>query len=215
MVFHWSLAPTINENQARWELARWMAGNKTVKDLDKKARLAETTFQYFPMWFFKYRQAGEERISLEPAAATSISELRRLPLTAGDLRSYDPSLDAQSQPPTVPLTTAQAWRQQNNPGTEILETSLVHIPLFTFKYIYRSHTYIAIIEAATSKTLATIYPPKSEALYLLAGAAPVLSARVLPPPEDSDRGGQQVAAPGAISCPVQSGAFLAGDAGGQ
>ncbi len=169
VVFHWSLAPTLNENQARGELARWMAGNQTVKDLDKKARLVSSVFQYFPMWYLKYRLEGQERLSLETAAATSISELRRLPLTAGDLRSYDPSFDAQSQPPTVPLTAAQAWLQQNNPGAEVLETSLVHIPLFTFKYIYQNHTYTAIIEAATGKTLATIYPAKSEAPYLLAG----------------------------------------------
>jgi len=174
VVFHWSLNPTLNEDQARGELARWMAGNQTVKDLDKKARLTGTTFQYFPMWFVKYRLQGKESISLEPAAATSISELRHLPLTAGDLKSYNASLEGQSQSPTVPLEAVQTWLLQNRVGAEVLETSLVHIPIFTFKYVFQNRTYTAVIEAATGKTLASIYPAKSEAPYLLAGGITAL-----------------------------------------
>ncbi len=174
VVFHWSLSPTFSEEQARGELARWMAGNQTVKDLDKKARLTGTTFQYFPVWYIKYRLQTQERISLEPAAATSISELRHLPLTAGDLRSYDASLEGQSQPPTVPLEAVQSWLHQNQAGAEVIETSLVHIPIFTFKYVFQNRTYTAVIEAATGKTLASIYPAKSEAPYMLAGAITAL-----------------------------------------
>jgi DNA-directed RNA polymerase subunit RPC12/RpoP len=174
VVFHWSLAPTLDENQALGALARWMAGNQTVKDLDKKARLVGTAFQYFPVWYLKYKRQGQEHISLEPAAAASVSELRHLPLTAGDLRRYEPSLEPQSQSPTVPLEAAQSWLKQSQDGAEIVENSLVHIPIFTMKYVYQNRTYTAIVEAASGKTMATIYPAKSEAPYLLAGSITAL-----------------------------------------
>ena len=44
VVFHWVLAPTLDEQKAGASLARWMAGNQTVKDLDKKARVTTTTY---------------------------------------------------------------------------------------------------------------------------------------------------------------------------
>ena len=168
VVFHWFLAPTLSDDQARGELARWMAGNQTVKDLDKKSRLAGQSFQYFPVWYIKYRQQDREIIALEPAAATSVTELRSLNLPAGDLRKYDGSVDAQSTPPSVPLDAAQAWLKERSGNVEVLETSLVHVPLFTFKYIYQNAPYTAVVEASTGKVLANIYPAKAEAPYLLA-----------------------------------------------
>ena len=108
------------------------------------------------------------RSDLQPAAATSVTELRRLPLTAGDLRKYEPALTAQSQEPTVPLQAALEWEQQSAPG-EVIETALVHIPLYTFKYIYQNQPYTAVVEAGSGKTLANLYPAKAEAPYLLAG----------------------------------------------
>ena len=175
VVFHWSLAPTLDENKARGELARWMAGNQTVKDLDKKASLLGSSFQYFPVWYLKYAVTAQEEVSLEPAAATSITELRRLRLPAGDLRKYDGSLDSQSTNPTVPLDTAVGWMQQaHNNAAQIKETSLVHIPLYTFKYSYKGQTYTAVVEAGTGATLANIYPAKAEAPYLLAAGITAL-----------------------------------------
>ena len=37
VVFHWYLAPTLNESDAQGALRRWMAGNQTVKDLDQNS----------------------------------------------------------------------------------------------------------------------------------------------------------------------------------
>jgi hypothetical protein len=192
VVFHWSLTPTLDEAKARGALANWMASSKTVKDLDKKARLVGTTFEYFPMWYIKYQFQGKEMIELEPAAATSVTELRRLNLPAGDLQKYDPRLDAQAHTPSVPVDTAVGWVQQNRVGptqgsggatqggggatqnsgggtVQIKESALVHIPIFSFKYVYNNQTYTAVVEAATGATLANIYPAKSEAPYVLAG----------------------------------------------
>jgi predicted RNA-binding Zn-ribbon protein involved in translation (DUF1610 family) len=171
VVFHWYLASTLDEARARSALARWMAGNQTVKDLDKKSRLLSIGFEYFPLWYFKRRQpGGKELLMLEPASATSISELRRLVLPAGDLRKYDTSLDSQAHAPSVPLQAALDWLSQRQvPAREIIEQALVHIPLFTCKYAYQDKEYTAVVEGATGAVFANIYPPKSEAPYLLAG----------------------------------------------
>ena len=110
VVFHWYLAPTLDEEKARGSIARWMGGNSTVKDLDKKSKLIEQSFAYFPMWHLKYRLGdGKEGSWFYPAAATSVTEISRIRLPAGDLRKYDHSLEAQSESPTVPLETSLIW----------------------------------------------------------------------------------------------------------
>lgn len=183
VVFHWYLAPTLDQEKARAALARWMAGNETVKNLDTKATLSGVSFEYFPIWYFKRRDAqGKEQIWLEPAAATSVTELKRLNLPAGDLRKYDPNLDSQATVPTVPLDAAQTWLTERlAPGGEIAERALVHLPLYTFKYGYQNNPYTAIVEGATGAVLANIYPAKAETPYrtigcLTAGAFLILAA---------------------------------------
>lgn len=175
VVFHWYLASTLNEDQARASLSRWMAGNQTVKDLDQKAQLLGHRFEFFPLWYFKQRTGDQEHILLEPAAATSVSELRHLNLPGGDLREYSSDLDAQARAPNVPLQTALGWlKEQGIPETEISERFLVHVPLYTFKYSYQGNTYTAIVEAATGAVIANIYPAKAEAPYLLASGITAL-----------------------------------------
>jgi DNA-directed RNA polymerase subunit RPC12/RpoP len=172
VVFHWYLAPTLDEQKARGALASWMAGNQTVKDLDQKASVQGGTFEYFPLWYFKRRRSDrQEEIILEPAAATSVSEISSLKIPAGDLRKYNPSLDSQAHPPSVPLETALGWLSENNaiPADEIIEKSLVHLPLYTFKYTYRSQTYTALVEAGTGGIFANIFPAKAEMPYRLVG----------------------------------------------
>jgi len=176
VVFHWHLAPTLDESKARAALAAWMAGNETVKDLDQKSRVVGSSFEYFPVWYFKRRTpGGKEEILIELAAATAVSEIRSLHLMAGDLRKYEETLDAQSQAPTVPLQAALAWMKEREiPDAEIIEKSLVHIPVYTFKYLYQDNAYTALVEAATGGVLANIYPAKAEAPYLLVGGLSAL-----------------------------------------
>jgi len=175
VVFHWYLASTINEQQAAAELARWMAGNDTVKDLDKKSRILGQTFQYFPVWFFKVNDGKTEKIFLEPAAATSLTELSNLNLPAGDLRKYEDGLAAQAVEPTVPLGAAQEWLSQKQVNLQqVSESALVHIPIHLFKYGFNNHMYTAAVEAATGKTLANIFPAKAEAPYMAVGCATAL-----------------------------------------
>lgn len=175
VVFHYALAPTVDAQKARSLLAQWMAGNETVKDLDKKSQIVAQTFEYFPLWYFKRRLQDREEVVLEPAAATSVSELRRLNLPAGDLRRYDPGLDGQAHAPTVPLQTALGWLQGRGlSATDIAEMALVHVPLYTFKYVFNNKTYTALVEAATGKVFANVFPPKAEAPYRLVGCASAL-----------------------------------------
>jgi predicted RNA-binding Zn-ribbon protein involved in translation (DUF1610 family) len=181
VIFHWYLAPTLDEAQAGGALRRWMAGNETVKDLDKKSAVTQVTFEYFPVWYLKRRQPnGSEETFIELAAATSVSELRRMRLTAGDLVKYDSHLDPQSQTPTVPLQTALEWLgQRATGGGELVEQFLVHIPLFTFKYQFKGQVYTAIVEAGSGVVFANIYPAKAETPYQAIGCATALVYLVL------------------------------------
>lgn len=176
IVFHWYLAPTLDETKAQAALARWMAGNETVKDLDRKARLLGSSFSYFPVWHLRQEKQGGEQSCLEPAAATSVTELKRLRLPAGDLRKYETSLDPQAVEPTVPLDTVLGWLADRGvPREQIAEMALVHLPLFTFKYSYNGRTYTAVVEGGTGSVFANIYPAKAEAPYIMAGAAAALT----------------------------------------
>lgn len=183
VVFHWYLSPTINSEQAHASLNRWMAGNETVKDLDRKAKVQGEVFEFFPMWYFKQRSsAGYEKIILYPASAISVTEIKRLKLLAGDLINYDNSVSSQATPPTVPLDTARDWlRREGIPPEEIVEQAIVHVPLYTYKYLYQDVTYTALVEGATGEVYANIFPAKAEAPYrfiggLTAGVFLVLAA---------------------------------------
>jgi len=166
VVFHWALTPTLDEGQARASLARWMAGNETVKDLDTKAHITAQEFRYFPLWLLKVSDGPGERMVLAPAAATSVTALRDLRLPAGDLVRYESSLDAQSMTPSVPLETVLQWQSQvGTPSDQIREAALVHVPLYTFKYDYRGRAYTAVVEASSGRVLANLYPAKAEAPY--------------------------------------------------
>jgi predicted RNA-binding Zn-ribbon protein involved in translation (DUF1610 family) len=188
VVFHWYVAPTLNEQQAQGALFRWMSGSKTVKDLDKKAQVTGRVFQFFPLWYFKAKTEEGEQIHLRPAAATAITELSHLPLPAGDLRRYEDSLNAQSVEPSVPLSAALDWLgavgqlpagpasgpPPRQAGPAVQETALVHVPVYLFKYAYRGQQYSALVDAASGMVLANLFPAKAEAPYLLVGIVTAL-----------------------------------------
>jgi hypothetical protein len=171
VVFHWYLTPTLDENKAGANLSRWMGGNETVKNLDKKARITGSSFEFFPFWYFKSQDpSGGERIWLEPAAATSVSELKKINIPAGDLRKFDDRITPQAHNPTVPLTTVTRWLETRLPEeANVIETALVHIPIYTFKYHYKNDTYTAIVEGATGGVFANIFPAKAESPFQLVG----------------------------------------------
>lgn len=175
VVFHWALSPTLNAEQAAANLRRWMAGNQTVKDLDRKARVTSSTFQYFPLWYVKEKDkpTGKENIFLEPAAAISISEIKALAIPAGNLERYDPRLDARAIAPTVPFPAMVQWLTARDAHPdEIASAALVHVPLYIYKYEFGGQTYTAMVEGASGKVFANLFPAKAEApYYIVAGVA--------------------------------------------
>jgi len=93
-----------------------------------------------------------------------------LNLPAGDLRKYNPDLDSQAVTPSVPLVAAQDWLAGRGvPRDEVAERALVHLPLYSFKYTYKNNPYTAVVEGATGKVLANIFPAKAETPYRTVG----------------------------------------------
>jgi len=176
VVFHWYVAPTLDEQEARGSLNRWMSGSQTVKDLDRKSTVSEVIFSYFPVWYFKMRSKnGDEQIRLRPAAATSTSEISSLRLPAGDLRSYNAEIEGQAQQPSVPLQTALEWiRPAGASELEVGEQALVHIPIYSFKYTFNGQPYSALVEGATGEVFADLFPAKAEAPFLAVGITAAL-----------------------------------------
>ena len=181
VVFHWSLACTLAPEAARANLHRWMAGNATVKDLDRKAKVTAANFQYFPVWYCKARnQANKEQVYLEPAAAISISEIKSLAIPAGDLQKYDRSLDAQAVAPSVPFPAMLEWLAGRGVAAQqVTEAALVHLPVYIFKYEFGGKTYTAMVEGASGKVFANLFPAKAEAPYFMVAAFATLGFLVI------------------------------------
>ena len=169
VAFHWALRRTLSPADAEAALRRWMASNDTVKDLDRKSHIVSTTFQYFPLLYVKERDAatGRENVFVELAAATSISELKRLDIPSGDLQKYDPALDAEAVTPSVPLSAMLSWLQPRGVEVhEVAEAAIVHVPVTIFKYRFGNQTYTAMVEGASGQVIANIFPAKAEMPYV-------------------------------------------------
>jgi LSD1 subclass zinc finger protein len=171
-VLHYAVRATVDETAASAALRRWMGGNATVKDLDKKAVLERPSFQMFPMWLVRVTLDGQEKVVLEPAAALSIIALTELSLPASDLEPYDHTMDGDAIVPTVPIETVRKWLAENQKiaAGQIKESSLVHLPLFVFKYQFEGRGYTAVVDAASSQVFATVYPSKMEMPYIAIGS---------------------------------------------
>lgn len=182
VVFHWYIASTYDDEKARSALFRWMSGNDTVKDLDKKAQVIGKSFAYFPLWYFKrIDQHSKETILLEPAAPTAISEIKTMQLPPGDLVKYTPNIDADAEQPTIPLESALERVVENEliPRQEIIESAIVHVPLYRFKYKFQGRDYTALVDAASGKVMANIFPAKEEIPYQLIGGVTATTYLIL------------------------------------
>jgi hypothetical protein len=170
-VLHYAVRPTLDDTKAAAALRRWMAGNQTVKGLDADAQIESQVFEYFPMWLARTEEDGREEVHLKPAAALSIVELGNLRVPASDLEPYDYSLDSQAIRATVPVTAVRSWLARNEriAPEAIRELSLVHLPIYQFKYRYKTNTYTALVDAATGQVFAAIYPEKFELPYVSIG----------------------------------------------
>lgn len=170
-VLHYLVRDTVGEQEAIAALRRWMAGNDTVKNLDKKAQIGRPQFQLFPMWLVRMAQGSGEKVALKPAAALSVIEVTEMTIPASDLEPYDHGMDAEAIIPTVPLETVKHWLAQDRgiAAGAIRETSLVHLPLFVCKYTFQNREFTAVVDAAAAKVYATVFPSKWEMPYLTLG----------------------------------------------
>jgi hypothetical protein len=152
-----------------------------VKDLDRKSKVDSVSFEYFPMWLVRAIFGRDERVLLKPAAALSISELEHLNIPAADLVPFDTNADGKIIAPTVPFETMQQWLidDQHIVPENIREAALVHLPVYVCKYDFNQRRYTALVDAATSKVFANIYPAKWEVPYVSIGAAAFVAFFVL------------------------------------
>ena len=171
-VLHYAVRATVDETAASAALRRWMGGNDTVKDLDKKAVIERSSFQMFPMWLVRVNQDRQEKVVLEPAAALAIFDLTELSIPASDLEPYDHTMDGDAIVPTVPIATVRKWLAENQKiaAGQIKESSLVHLPLYLFKYQFEGREFTAVVDAASSQVFASVYPSKLEVPYIAIGS---------------------------------------------
>lgn len=171
-VLHYAVRATVDETAAAAALRRWMGGNATVKDLDKKAVIERPSFQMFPMWLVRANVSEQEKVMLEPAAALSILEITNLSIPASDLEPYDHTMDGDAIVPTVPIGTVRKWLAENQKiaAGQIKESSLVHLPLYLFKYAFEGREFTAVVDAASSQVFASVYPSKREVPYVAIGS---------------------------------------------
>jgi DNA-directed RNA polymerase subunit RPC12/RpoP len=182
VVFHYVIANNFKPNEAEGNLKRWMAGNHTVKDLDKKSQIAKTSFYYFPVWYFKTKDASADKIYIQPAASTSVSEIKKLPIPAGALKFYDKKQynDEEMVQPDVLYDSAKSWLQSSGVDLNtVTEAALVHVPIYQFYYNFNNQSFTSLVEASSGQVYANIFPAKSEApfriLFGLSIAAFVIS----------------------------------------
>jgi len=167
VVFHYRLPPLLGKEEAIAAMRRWMAGNETVKDLDRQAEIAEFEAISFPVWLFRTYQSGAERVFFEPAAPTPIPQVTDLSIPAGRLEPYrSEAEDMRVIEAQVPLETAVGWLEQRQVGP-IRETALVRVPFWRCRYQYEGKTYHAAVDASTGAVLAGVYPEKAESPYVL------------------------------------------------
>lgn len=185
LVSHYRLPRLLDRAAAEQAVRRWMAGNDTVKDLDRKATDLALAPLRFPLWMFRCREGGGETVLARPAAATSEPALADLTVPAGKLEPYRlggeegapegpggaESAAVEPVPASVPLDTARQWLPA---GGEIVETALVHVPLWRATYRFAGRSYAAVVEASTGAVLASVYPEKAEAPYLAVAALGLL-----------------------------------------
>ena len=171
VVLHFAARETVRENDAASALRRWMGGNDTVKNLDKKASIDGSEFQMWPMWQIRTTVKGQETVFLKPAAAISVLDVTQMSIPASDLEPFDYEMSAAAIAPTVPLNAVKKWLaedQQVSAGA-ITETSLVHLPVYVFRYSFGGRSYTAVVDAATGKVFADIFPSKLEVPYQTIG----------------------------------------------
>lgn len=167
VISYYRVKRLLDQDKARAALRRWMAGNDTVKDLDRKSRVEGFEAISFPMWMFRVDREGDETSYVAPAAPIPIPELMDLEIPPGRLEPYETAADGiEEAEVTVPVATARDWLDQRWTGP-VRETALVRVPLWRCRYRYRGSKFMALVDATSGAVLASVYPEKLESPYYL------------------------------------------------
>ena len=153
-----------------------MAGNQTVKDLDRKTTSITAAPIWFPVWMFRLAPQGAkggEEVRIQPAAPTPISQLADLRIPAGELQPFSAEVqegDAapEARSPTIPIETARGWLGEA--AERVRETARVHLPLWECRYQYEGHGYVALVDGSTGAVMASVFPEKAESPFRLVAA---------------------------------------------
>lgn len=179
VVGHYWLPRLLDSEQAQAALKRWMAGNDTVKDLDRKSAIESIEPISFPVWMFRSRREGGETAYIEPAAPTPIPQLADLKVPAGQLRSLDEEAESVARvDATIPLETAREWLSERG-VSDVFETSLVELPLWRCHYSFDGASFQALVDGSTGEVMAAVFPEKAEAPYYLVAAAGLILFGIL------------------------------------
>jgi hypothetical protein len=171
VVLHFAARETVREPDAKAVLRRWMGGNDTVKDLDKKAAIDRVASQLWPMWQIRAHIQGHEKVFVKPAVAVPVLDITQMSIPASDLEPFDYEVSAEAINPTVPLNAVKKWLaddQQVGAGA-ITEMVLVHLPVYVCTYSFGGRHFTAVVDASTGKVFADIYPSKLEVPYQAIG----------------------------------------------
>jgi hypothetical protein len=168
-LFHEVMVPTVQPTEAAAHLRRFLGGRDTVANLDREARLSEPVLEYFPFWAFTIREAGGERVALQPAAPSSLQGLQGLTLPSGSTRPMTPEIaeGAAVREPEVPAETAREWLTARHGEVPVRRTVLYHLPIYRTPYSWRDRTYQAAVDAVSGRVFPADFPAKAEAPYVL------------------------------------------------
>lgn len=171
VVLHFAARETLREPDAAAALRRWMGGNATVKNLDSKAQIGQPDFQLWPMWQIRAAVNNGEKVFLKPAAAMRVLDITQMTIPAADLEPFDYEMTAAAIAPTVPLNAVKKWLADDHQiaAGAIRETVLVHLPVYVFPYAFNGRSYTAVVDAATGRVFADIFPSKQEVPYQTIG----------------------------------------------
>jgi hypothetical protein len=172
-LFHEMMQPTVTPEQAAAHLRRFLGGRDTVADLDRKARLAAPTLEYFPFWAFTVVRNGQERVALQPAAPSALQGLQGFELPPGTTRpaSAEGAAGVPMIDPEVPVDTAREWlKTRFGTDVRVRKTVLYHLPIFRTPYSWQGRSYQAAVDAISGKVFPADFPAKAETPFVMVAA---------------------------------------------
>jgi len=196
-VRRWQLRRVVTRDQVQQTVTSFFSGMNKAGNLKRQAEIKELFLAYLPFWRMMAYVAGwrlgrvrRDKDSTKPIeveileemqwndAAVDVSEfgVNRVPIAGKNFEPFDQdrlSAEGMIFEATESPTDATQWLldEQHIAPENIREASLVHLPVFVCKYAFNKRRYTAMVDAATSKVFANIYPAKWEVPYVAIGVA--------------------------------------------